>query len=300
MFYKYFPLERRDVLENCLIRFTQPGDFNDPFELKPNFNWVSEADMAALPEVAGQKSGSDYVASRLTPEVLQKIYQVLAPGIQRTIASTVQGEGDFALNNNQIASSLFDSKYGILCLSKDPNNLLMWAHYANNHNGFVLQFDDEHSFFANQCFDNQDFVSTPVEYSDERPSLSFSTIHSPKVYYRKSPCWSYEREWRLIRPLSEASKVIEHPIYPRSLFQIPPEAIKGIIIGVAVTHPDRVALFELLNRADLKHIKIFQTRLSDESYSLEIHPPLDGKYPPDALSGRVFDTPNLMLVVKSK
>lgn len=36
--YKYIPPARIDVLQNHFIRFTQYGDFNDPFELNPNID----------------------------------------------------------------------------------------------------------------------------------------------------------------------------------------------------------------------------------------------------------------------
>lgn len=29
---------------------------------------------------------------------------------------------------------------GVLCLSKDSKNILMWSHYAQNHTGFVIEF----------------------------------------------------------------------------------------------------------------------------------------------------------------
>ncbi|RLB89537.1 MAG: hypothetical protein DRH50_13580, partial [Deltaproteobacteria bacterium] len=32
-------------------------------------------------------------------------------------------------------------KQGVLCLSSDPKNVMMWAHYADNHEGLLLQFD---------------------------------------------------------------------------------------------------------------------------------------------------------------
>ena len=35
LLYKYLSPERIDVLEKLKIRFTQPGDFNDPYEGKP-------------------------------------------------------------------------------------------------------------------------------------------------------------------------------------------------------------------------------------------------------------------------
>lgn len=115
------------------------------------------------------------------------------------------------------------------------------------------------------------------------------TLNTPTVYYRKSTAWSYEREWRLIRPLAEASRMLDHPVFPRALHAIPLSALTGIIIGVAVPHSQRVGLFNLIARPEFQHIKIFQTRLSDTSYELEMHPPLDGVYPPDALRGRICE-----------
>ena len=47
MLYKYFPIERQDVLRNGLVRFTQPGDFNDPFELHPSYDLMSKPPQSA-------------------------------------------------------------------------------------------------------------------------------------------------------------------------------------------------------------------------------------------------------------
>ena len=58
-----------------------------------------------------------------------------------------------------------------------------------------------------------------------------------------------------------------------------------MILGQSISHTDRVDFIELLAKPNLKHINIYQTALSKNEYKLEIHPPLYGKYPPDALSG---------------
>lgn len=110
------------------------------------------------------------------------------------------------------------------------------------------------------------------------------------MLYRKSPAWSYEREWRLIRPLTEAARVLDHPVYPRALFSIPFEAIKGIVIGVAVPNERRADLISLSSMPALSHIKIFQARLSDNHYSLEIHPSIDGSVDPGALNGQICES----------
>lgn len=271
MLYKYLPMKRRDILERGMIRFSQPGDFNDPFDLNPRFQLMSKADLAR------------------GPQAFQEMLRTLQPGIQRASAETAITDGMYSLNNSKIARSLFDSKFGVLSLSESPNNLLMWAHYADCHRGFVLQLDETHEFFAPRTFDGQELVLSRVEYSDERPDLSYSNVYSPSVYYRKSPAWAYEAEWRIFRPLADAQIVDPHPRYPRALFELPPQAIRGVIIGVAVDHQTRTSMFELLQRPDLKHIIIYQTRLSDENYSLKFDPPLDGGTDPDETTWRVCE-----------
>jgi len=39
--YKYLQPTRLDVLKHKRIRFTQPGDFNDPFEFRPKIRDVA-------------------------------------------------------------------------------------------------------------------------------------------------------------------------------------------------------------------------------------------------------------------
>jgi hypothetical protein len=281
--YKYFAIERSEFLSNRLLRFTQPGDFNDPFELHPSADLMSKTDIAALPPAPGREG-----MHILTPEALQAMFTAFLPGLQKQMAQHANHEGLYAIDPNRAAQSTFDSKFGILCLSETADSLLMWAHYAGNHRGFVVQFDETHPFFAASEFEGQSLGLTKVEYSPERPVVSYSTLNSPQLYYRKSPEWSYEREWRLIKPLPTASKIVSREGFPLHLFEVPHEAIKGVILGHAMPHETRVKLFEVLAR-DLSHATIFQTALSKDIYTLEIHPPLDGKVSPGALSGRVCE-----------
>jgi hypothetical protein len=285
--YKYFPIERLDFLNNRLLRFTQPGDFNDPFELHPSADLMSKADIAALPTAPGHE-GPDGRMRILTPEAVQAMLKAFLPGLQKQMAQHANHEGSYVFDHNRAAQTTFDSKFGILCLSETADSLLMWAHYAGNHRGFVVQFDETHPFFASSEFDDHSLGLTMVEYSPERPVVSYSTLNSPHLYYRKSPEWSYEREWRLIKPLLSSSKVIPREEFPLHLYEVPHEAVKGVILGHAMPHETRVKLFEVL-ASNLAHATVFQTALSKDVYALEIHPPLDGKVPPGALSGKVCE-----------
>jgi len=280
--YKYFPMERTEFLSNRLMRFTQPGDFNDPFELHPSFDLLSKADIADLPP------SPDGKGRILTNEALQRMFSAILPGMQKQLNQQAGYAGAFMLDNNRMAQQTFDSKFGILCLSEKPDSLLMWAHYASNHRGFVVQFDEAHPFFEATTFEEQSLVLTKVEYSYERPVLSTSTINSQHLYYRKSPEWSYEHEWRLVKPLKNANSVIDHNEFPRHLFEVPREAIKGVIIGQAMPHELKVRLIEVVG-TEFGSGAIFQTALSKETYSLEIHPPLDGVVTPAMRNGRIYE-----------
>lgn len=287
MLYKYFPLERSEFLSNRLLRFTQPGDFNDPFELHPSADLMSRADIAALPPAPGHE-GPDGRMRVLTPEAMQAMLNAFLPGIQKQMARHAVHGGTFLIDNNRAAQSTFDSKFGILCLSEVADSLLMWAHYASNHRGFVVQFDETHPFFSGTEFEGQSLSLTKVDYSPERPVVSYSSINAPHLYYRKSLEWSYEQEWRLIKPLSAASKIVSRKDFPVHFYEIPPEALRGVILGCAMPHEIRTRLFEVLAQ-NLAHATIFQTALSRDTYTLEIHPPLDGKLPPGALIGKICE-----------
>lgn len=162
---------------------------------------MSKSDIAALPEAPGQEGKDGPKARLLTPEVMQAMMTAILPGLQKQIAQHSGQEGAYLLDNNRMAQATFDSKFGVLCLTVTPDSLLMWAHYANNHNGFVIQFDETHEFFAPSSHDGQVLELTKVEYSAQRPVLSYSTLNSASLYYRKSPEWFYENEWRIIKPL---------------------------------------------------------------------------------------------------
>jgi len=282
--YKYFPRDRLVAGDKLLLRFTQPGDLNDPFEMHPSFDLMSKADIAALPKAPGSQN-----MHVLTPEALQVVISQIQPGLMAVMKESSGVEGAYLLDNNRLAQATFDEKVGVLCLTEKPDSLPMWAHYAENHRGFVLQFDECHKFFGSTNIDGQDFALTKVEYNDKRPVLSCSTMNSPSVYYRKSPDWSYECEWRLIKPLRSSTRVEQRPRYPLHLFSVPADAITGVIIGAATSQEDRDKLLEFFERPELKHATIYQASLSKDEYRLMVYPSLDGLPTPDAFKSRVCE-----------
>ena len=128
-------------------------------------------------------------------------------------------------------------------------------------------------------------IFTPVEYSENRISLSSnngllrlagerflvkSEYKNPhrRLFLRKHPDWSRELEWRMIRKLDEASerRPAEPPIY---LFEIPPEAIRVILLGAQMSDQNKDRVHRAVLSGKWRHLQILQARLSASSFGLE-------------------------------
>jgi hypothetical protein len=182
-----------------------------------------------------------------------------------------------SIDNNAVGRDYYDRTFGILSLTETPDSLLMWAHYADNHKGVVLGFDEAHPFFHGP----EIVAGLPrlgkVEYNQKRPVLSPTTKDHPKVFLRKSTEWACERESRLFRPLGEAieTKAVggQCPIH---LFELPPDVIKLVVTGSQMRENEDKKLREFcMSNPALVHVSVHHARLSREHYALEIAPPLN-------------------------
>lgn len=105
----------------------------------------------------------------------------------------------------QLMRATFDearSNIGVSCLTETCKSLLMWAHYANCHRGMCVEYplaEIEHQL---------GYLPIPVIYSESRVSFRLpnsQTIEKDALKLvvqsltSKSPEWSYEREWRMLR-----------------------------------------------------------------------------------------------------
>ena len=125
------------------------------------------------------------------------------------------------------------------CFSKSPIVSPMWAHYANNHSGFVLEFDTDR---VRECF--PDSSIRDVSYMD-KPNTDLndllakaSVIGKPRhaawlrdavlstAYFSKYNDWAYEQEARMVVDLYETEDVAGNTI----LF-LPIDCITAIIVG---------------------------------------------------------------------
>lgn len=154
---------------------------------------------------------------------------------------------------------------GIYSLSKTYSDELLWAHYANKHTGFCIEYDLK-TLLEQVSF--SDFYPLNVVYSEKPPEIEIDDLNVKdnkqifkKIAGTKSTRWSYEEELRII-----TDKFGEQDYYF--------SAVTAIYFGYRMPekYKDRI-MFALKGR----NINYYQIILKEKSYSF-IREKVDDKY----------------------
>lgn len=251
--YKYLSSERwKDILDGNLIRFTQPSSFNDPFELQPFYEITGDKESltrSAVEEIRKPDFFSPHLEeaySQLPQETQDIVSREMLIAFMPFLFSNTDVEALMPVALEGLTSALrsgmyqgFDSAVGILSLTTDPKNLLMWAHYAQSHQGLVIELDGTHPFFNQRRYPSDEFgYLREVMYKAERPQVIISELEDlAPILLTKSEEWRYEAEWRMLRPLTGMAEVKEFRGEKIYLFALPPSCIKRVMLGHRM-HPD--------------------------------------------------------------
>ena len=261
-----------------MVRFTQPGEFNDPFELRPHITGLADEDAIARQHaIAFRQDSLDQLIrksldkfpprdrSKIDPAQLLSHLQNGAGGVRQFVTMISNGLG--AALSRQVFNT-FNENLGIFCLTEDPLNLLMWAHYGDHHRGVVVEFDDEHEFFSRRKGSNDDLRHfRRVSYSDVRFSDFLTRSTAIQVFYTKSREWEYEREWRLIVPLADATTVDRSiSTVPVALFEVPDEAVLGVFTGCRIGHTASYAMARSISARESLRQVVFSRVECDEAH----------------------------------
>src|SRR5499427_10499834 len=81
-------------------------------------------------------------------------------------------------------------------------------------------------------------------YSAERPRIPETDEILFDHFFVKSPEWSYEQEYRIVRKFESALETIDVKPFPIHLYDLPASAVRRVIFGARVTPEQRRALIK--------------------------------------------------------
>jgi hypothetical protein len=288
--FKYVTFDRLNVLRGQCIRFTQPAALNDPWEFKPYLekllsdDWLETRLFEPIFDRPAEEVLAECPSLDIEPGALTELFAHLHTQMSEKI-------DDFNSEAVKGFIELLGNSFGILSLTTRRDNDLMWAHYAADHTGMVLEFDTRHDFFNLPQIEDEDFTGAqPVAYSPDRPTLK-NIDHFLDPSYKadvktwepfiltKSQSWAYEDEWRMIRPLKSADKTIstdkggkplDNPIH---LFTLPIACVTGLILGAQMSQDKRQTVVDLIaSDPCYAHIALSQAKISNHTFALDIEP----------------------------
>jgi hypothetical protein len=141
----------------------------------------------------------------------------------------------------------------IFCLSTDGKQMQMWSHYANNHTGICLEFDDD--LLCNSLGD-----MFRVQYPKEQYVLKLKTPEVTEnniieAFCTKQKGWEYEQEIRMFRS--------PNPSKPDKNYPFNKQALKAIYFGSFCTQRNISKYKRLCRLNGFEHVKFYKMKLTN-------------------------------------
>lgn len=253
MYYKFRNCEQRtwEILINRELYFSKPKNLNDPLDTSLS---VAAEYNRALEETAKAELYSDGKGSSLLSMIDLQLRRYSQPEV---------------LVSEHVLLDEFLQDRAILSLSMNPNDALLWSHYANGHRGICIGFNDSLVKMEGVSGDGPMIYSpTPqlktgflylisefrkicrpwegvhptAEQNEEFRKLKIHSLMAVGLF-NKSEKWAYESEYRLISP-REGNHSYE------------PSMLATVILGSKTSDSDERTVRNILKAPDFSHVKL--------------------------------------------
>ncbi|HGM6066859.1 TPA: DUF2971 domain-containing protein [Stenotrophomonas maltophilia] len=241
--YKFVGAERLvSILKNPSLRFTQPPLLNDPYECH-----------LTLDRKEVMRDFRAYWRER-NPAMEDAELDV-----------RIQAMEAERLSDELLRYRDFRNNLGVVSLSEDPLNLLMWSHYGDEHRGAAIELDWTHTDLRPGSTGGSTYSDlVKVDYREDKVCGRPDPDTIIKVLSTKSPHWSYEREWRLIRTLNLTRKV-QGDVH---VVDFDLSAIKSIHLGANFKAHLLPEIRRLCDEQDGGHIQFLKVAVSPHRFQL--------------------------------
>ncbi|MDD5281090.1 MAG: DUF2971 domain-containing protein [Candidatus Omnitrophica bacterium] len=256
------------ILASLELKLPFASDINDPYDVRPYYYCGQEEDKI-VKRVRLALQRNNFQMPDDSDQAILDIYKEKSMG-----DSIIDTAKKFQADSNK--------KSGLLSVSKNSRNTVMWAHYADKHQGIVIGIDFESLFLENDKV--WGIKMYPVEYSSERlrvDVLDEYEKYAEKVLFTKSDNWKYENEFRAFfaEKLENGGLDLESLKFRRlALFKdfcgkktwflrLNPQSIRKVIFGIYTDESLKLAIKKLA--FDLPNVKLYQA-CESETYELNL------------------------------
>lgn len=302
-FYKYFTINQNlfNSLINNELHFSNPRNFNDPFDSLPRYKLCSDPKKLKNfylfiqnhinEKIDVIKNLKDFEKKKLDFEKLLEVFLKVLKKFDESYYNDI-GNYEYKLieiftfyndieyfkkaykvNSVQLQNKMYAdftflyidiNKYGIACGSKTQTCPVMWGHYGNNHSGVCLKFD-----FYN------------VEKKQNICLSKEEKLEIIEVEYTNLPLdiFNYDQEqlknliFTIFKTKSEKwnyEKEIRLVNNNQGLLKINKKCIKQIIFGCKTTPKDKYSLCKLLACLGYTIEEMTVAKIQPDSYELKI------------------------------
>jgi len=254
-FYKYVSAKTSLlILQNKKVKYSSPLTFNDPFDVQTKIDYGFEFN--DLSSSLNAKFG--HGIKTLIDKYKNKYKQI----------------------NDCWRLEVKDSR--LFCVAEDNDNLLMWAHYAEDHHGAVIKFECLPTVGNTLC------AAIKVNYVNKPPviatldeflkslngeyELDFDSLYL-KLFTSKSYHWEYEKEWRVFipslkNPQPALANIINENDSTSILMDVDPQEIHSIYFGCKMKDNIQKDIKNTLS-GDFSHVQIYKSIKDEREYKLK-------------------------------
>lgn len=175
--------------------------------------------------------------------------------VKRPISRLLIGEGLKLLSKEEIQLQLQMEKeingFGVACFSKTCDNILLWSHYADNHEGICLGFEinDGQENFYDVVYQNH------IEVFNHKDCQVTYKENAIKLMTTKGSDWQYEQEIR--------------QIFPKKSFETDyPGKLTEVIFGCKCLNTDVDLIWKLVYNIYCDEITF--SKMSKQSHSYQL------------------------------
>lgn len=259
--YRYLSVGRDslDLFRRGRLWFSDPGRFNDPFDILPAFTKQGKRLRATLEAHREQAFWNDFRITGGRAAFLKKNNPWLENELAKRLRKLQAGFHRDVCN-----------RFWVTCLSELHKSLLMWSYYGDCHRGICIGLSPGH-------------IPVPPDkgyrwkVSYRRKRVAFDPSNAARIALSKAREWKHEREWRILMATEDLIPG-KRPIprqrdgrrsVPGFYLEISSRAVSSVWLGPRIKSTARSEVLKLLGAADWAHVKVVQLHLSHDEFGLE-------------------------------